>query len=38
MRPKETVMVGLLLMVFGLVLVGAFIAYERLAGRVQVAP
>jgi hypothetical protein len=34
MRPKEKVMFGLLLVVFGLVLVGSFIAYDRLTGRV----
>jgi hypothetical protein len=34
MRPKEKVMFGLVLMVFGLALVGAFIAYEHLTGRV----
>jgi hypothetical protein len=34
MRPKEKVMFGLLLVVFGLVLVGTFIAYEHLTGRI----
>lgn len=30
-------MFGLLLVVFGLVLAGSFIAYDHLTGRVQVA-
>ena len=34
MRPKEKVMFGLLLVVFGLAAVGAFIAYDHLTGRV----
>ena len=34
MRPKEKVMFGLLLVVIGVVLVGAFITYEHLCGRV----
>jgi len=34
MRPKEKVMFGLLLVAFGLVLVGALIAYDHLCGRV----
>ncbi len=34
MRPKEKVMFGLLLVAFGLVLVGTFIAYDHLSGRV----
>jgi hypothetical protein len=34
MRPKEKVMFGLLLVVLGLVVMGIFIAYEHLTGRV----
>ena len=34
MRPKEKVMFGLLLVIIGVVLVGAFITYEHLCGRV----
>jgi hypothetical protein len=33
-RPKEKVMFGLLLIVIGLVLVGALITYDHLRGRV----
>jgi len=34
MGPKEEVMSGLLLILFALVLVGGFVAYECLRGRV----
>jgi hypothetical protein len=34
MGPKEKVMVSLLLVIAGLALVGAFIAYDHLTGRV----
>ena len=34
MRPKEKVMLGLLLVIGGLALVGMFIAYDHLTGRV----
>lgn len=34
MRPKEKVMFGLLLVIVGLALVSAFVAYDHLTGRV----
>jgi hypothetical protein len=34
MATKEKVMLGLLLVIIGMVLVGAFITYEHLTGRV----